>query len=461
MIQVSNISVVKSGIHLFKNLNWRIDEGEHWVIQGDNGNGKSILLEVLAGTVHIPEGTVVYDFIKGETWEERFQERKNKISFIPTQAIQSFLTGIPNLYYQQRYYASNETTATVRSVLGDDLDKLRSLQIPVHFDITRWLDVELTRLSNGQLKKVLILKHFAHQIPKLLLLDYPFEGLDRESRKELSDFLDFITDRYSVQIILTDHHHQLPKVINRRLVLRDFNIHKQERVHDTKVNEGGGHFKTSLPTQTKGEPVVEMKNVTIQYGDSVILEDFNWMVRKGERWALVGENGSGKTTLFSLIYADHPMAYSRPVYLFGKRRGTGESIWDIKARINYMGPELISYMYPKGISMTALDYIRDIHPHARETDLQNLVNFFQAEAFIHKPVKFLSSGQLQLMLLINCFLDEKELLLLDEPFQFLSPGKKALVQEYIESHLPCWKTLILITHYDEDIVKWTQHVMKI
>jgi molybdate transport system ATP-binding protein len=78
-----------------------------------------------------------------------------------------------------------------------------------------------------------------------------------------------------------------------------------------------------------------------------------------------------------------------------------------------------------------------------------------------KPVKFLSSGQLQLMLLINCFLDDKELLLLDEPFQFLSPDKKALVQKYIETHLPLRKTLILITHYDEDIVKWTQQVMRI
>jgi molybdate transport system ATP-binding protein len=203
-----------------------------------------------------------------------------------------------------------------------------------------------------------------------------------------------------------------------------------------------------------------MKNLKIQYGDKVIISDFNWTVGKGERWALVGENGSGKTTLFSLIYADHPMAYSEEVYLFGKRRGTGESIWDIKARINYMGPELINYMYPKGISFSAREYIQDTYD-IDEGVLQDLIAFFHAETFIDKPVKTLSSGQLQLMQLINCFLDEKELLLLDEPFQFLAPEIKALVQQYIESHLPSWKTLILITHYDEDIVKWTQHVMKI
>ncbi|MEJ0028864.1 MAG: ATP-binding cassette domain-containing protein [Bacteroidota bacterium] len=85
------------------------------------------------------------------------------------------------------------------------------------------------------------------------------------------------------------------------------------------------------------EVVVEIRDLKIQYGDTVILKDFNWTVDRGDRWALVGANGSGKTTLFSVIFADHPLAYSQQVYLFGKRRGTGESIWDVKSRINSHG----------------------------------------------------------------------------------------------------------------------------
>ena len=82
----------------------------------------------------------------------------------------------------------------------------------------------------------------------------------------------------------------------------------------------------------------------LQYGDHLIFKDFNWSVSRGDRWVLLGRNGTGKTTLFSMIFADHPMAYTQQIFLFGKRRGTGESIGDIKRRITYLGPEQMSYL---------------------------------------------------------------------------------------------------------------------
>ena len=73
-----------------------------------------------------------------------------------------------------------------------------------------------------------------------------------------------------------------------------------------------------------------MKNVTIRYGDKTILQNINWSVDRGERWLVKGHNGAGKSTLLSLITADNPQAYSQDIQLFDKKRGTGESIWDIK-----------------------------------------------------------------------------------------------------------------------------------
>src|SRR5688572_13384763 len=83
-----------------------------------------------------------------------------------------------------------------------------------------------------------------------------------------------------------------------------------------------------------------MKKVSVQYGDKIILDEVNWKVMKGERWLLSGPNGAGKSTLLSLITADNPKAYANSIFLFGKKRGSGESIWDIKKKIGFISPEL-------------------------------------------------------------------------------------------------------------------------
>ena len=88
---------------------------------------------------------------------------------------------------------------------------------------------------------------------------------------------------------------------------------------------------------------VRMNNVTISYGEKVILSGIYWEVKSGARWALSGPNGAGKSTLLSLITADNPQAYAQNIILFDRKRGTGESIWDIKKRIGYVSPELHVY----------------------------------------------------------------------------------------------------------------------
>lgn len=457
MIDIRNVRVVKAGKELFQHLRWEIKPGENWIVTGKNGCGKTTLLELLAASLHASQGEIVYNFIEGSTWEEQFWDKKKKIKLIPTHAIHALFRGSNDLYYQQRYYASNDAPRTVSDLLGDGIDQIQRLTIPGSLRIDSLLDREITRLSNGQLKKIVLLQSLVPIVPRMLLLDYPYEGLDRQSREDLSEFIDFIVKEHGVQIVLTDHHHHLPSVMNRRLTLENFTIVDESVIVKTEGNHG---FRKKVQfTPSSGEPLVEIRNLRIQYGNTVILDNFNWTIRSGDRWALLGKNGSGKTTLFSLIFADHPMAYSQEIYLFGKRRGTGESIWDIKKRINYLGPEMVSYLNPKTIHASARDFVKSIHENFDALKLESLIQYFQAAAWFERPVKFLSSGQLQLMLIISSFLEEKEVLLLDEPFQFLDPFHKMLVTDYLQTHLNAQTTLILITHYEEDIVNWTEQTM--
>ncbi len=80
------------------------------------------------------------------------------------------------------------------------------------------------------------------------------------------------------------------------------------------------------------------------------LSNINWQINRGERWLLKGVNGAGKSTLISLITGDHPQAYANKVFLFDKKRGSGESIWDIKKKIGFVSPELHWY-FDKTISV--------------------------------------------------------------------------------------------------------------
>jgi molybdate transport system ATP-binding protein len=419
------------------------------------------LLELLSGAVHLPQGELKFSFINGDTWDDRYAQRRKKIHYIPAHAIHSLLSDVQGLYYQQRYYGiGDERIPRVKDVLGKPAEEIKKLPIPESLSINHLLDLEVTRLSNGQLKKVLLLKSVLGDIPELLLLDYPFEGLDFDSREDLCMFIDLLASAYGVQIILVDHLHHLPRAINRRLTLKNFQI-EHEEVYKPVAAPVLPTRAASLTTSHSGTPVVEIKDLKIKYGEHVVLRDFNWTVHQGDRWALTGKNGSGKTTLFSMIFADHPMAYSQKIWLFGRRRGSGESIWEIKNRIAYVGPELASYLGPGAIGLSAKEYILTQNKQLDEMNLAAIINHFDAAAFMNKPVRHLSSGELQLMLIMNSFLTEKELLLLDEPFQFLDPRQRKNLSRYLQTHLHTDTTLILITHYADDLAEWTNRVKAI
>jgi molybdate transport system ATP-binding protein len=373
-----------------------------------------------------------------------------------------FLNGSRELFYQQRYYdIGDEDIPTVSKMLGASIEQLNALTLPESLSITHLLDVEVTRLSNGQLKKLLLLKSFLKGIPRLLLLDYPFEGLDIDSRKHLCSVIDFMATRHQVQIILIDQHHHLPSCINRSMTLNNFKIEKVEAFSPVSVDFDEEEEPAAVPSHMDGEEIIRIRNLQLKYGVRTLFKDFNWQVNRGQRWALVGRNGTGKTTLFSMIYADHPQAYAQEIYLFGRRRGSGESIRDIKKRINYLGPEQISYFNPKSISITGMEYLKSNTSHPDNEVLANLIDHFGAQEIVDKPVRHLSSGELQLLMIMHCFLSEKELFLLDEPFQFLDNVQKKRLKKYLLGHLKEGTTLILITHYENDIRQWTDMKMEI
>jgi molybdate transport system ATP-binding protein len=200
------------------------------------------------------------------------------------------------------------------------------------------------------------------------------------------------------------------------------------------------------------EPVIELNDVHVQHGGKKILDGLNWTVRAGERWALVGPNGSGKSTLISLICGDHPQAYSNDVKLFGKPRGSGESIWDLKRRMGLVSPEIHLYFSePLTATATAATGFFDVLAYRKttpeqEATIRDFFDYFGITTLADRPFARLSTGQQRLVLFIRALVKRPEVLLLDEPFQGLDAPAIAKARSWLDNNLTPDQALIFVSH---------------
>lgn len=208
---------------------------------------------------------------------------------------------------------------------------------------------------------------------------------------------------------------------------------------------------------TPREPVVELRNVNVVYSGNKILDNISWTVKEGERWALIGPNGSGKTTLLSFLTGDHPQAYANDLFLFGRKRGTGESIWDIKQRVGLVSPEIHLYFNQALTGLEAagtgfFDVVspRKLSPEQTQT-IERLFGEFKLESFLSRRLRDMSTGEQRMVLLIRSLVKMPKLIIWDEPFQGLDDGMIKNVNQWLEDHMRPEQSLILVTHHEEEI----------
>ena len=213
------------------------------------------------------------------------------------------------------------------------------------------------------------------------------------------------------------------------------------------------------------EQVVCLNRVSIRYGERTILKELDWTVNRGEKWALSGENGAGKSTLLSLVCADAPQSYACDIALFGRKRGSGESIWEIKKHIGYVSPEM-HRAYLK--NLPAIDIVASglhdsigLYRKVREEDKEICawwMDIFGIAALKDRNFLKLSSGEQRLVLLARAFVKDPELLILDEPLHGLDLYNRRLVKDVIETFCRReGKTLIMVTHYKEELPACIDH----
>lgn len=195
--------------------------------------------------------------------------------------------------------------------------------------------------STGEKRKALLQYLIVEKI-EILILDNPFDALDQDSVKDLKNRLFELRDEISL-IQLVKREEDLLPFIENIIQVREDQISILDRENFSFPYPENIKNLASIPAPLKRyeripKELIKLKNVSVNYEERPILNNINWNVQKGEFWELSGPNGSGKTTLLSMIYGDNPKAYGQGIYLFGNKKGSGESVWEIKDKIGYFSP---------------------------------------------------------------------------------------------------------------------------
>ncbi|EKI7035726.1 molybdate ABC transporter ATP-binding protein ModF [Escherichia coli] len=207
------------------------------------------------------------------------------------------------------------------------------------------------------------------------------------------------------------------------------------------------------------EPRIVLNNGVVSYNDRPILNNLSWQVNPGEHWQIVGPNGAGKSTLLSLVTGDHPQGYSNDLTLFGRRRGSGETIWDIKKHIGYVSSSLhLDYRVSTTVRNVILSgYFDSIGIYQAVSDRQQkLVQQWLDILGIDKrtadaPFHSLSWGQQRLALIVRALVKHPTLLILDEPLQGLDPLNRQLIRRFVDVLISEGETqLLFVSHHAED-----------
>ncbi|MEE4112707.1 MAG: ATP-binding cassette domain-containing protein, partial [Desulfobacteraceae bacterium] len=356
----------------------------------------------------------------------------------------------------------------------------RLADVAARFNLEGLLDKPALAVSTGEMSRVLVARELIRR-PKMLILDEPFDGLDRVGRRDAMMMLDrlaasgmpiiLVTHRPEEMLSVTTHVLSVDggRIVGAGAVVdasRLFDAAPAAATKDRRPHRSSHHPAYREASRcVSAEPLIDMKMVTVRYGDTTVLDRFTWVVAAGQHWAITGPNGAGKSTVLKLITGECLQVYANRVRLFGKDRGAGQTLWETRERLGVVSHDLSSG-YQKHIS--AMDVVCSgffdsvgLYRHCNAAQVATANHWLVQmgiSALCQTPFNQLSQGQRQMILIARAMVKNPDLLILDEPCAGLDPENRRAVLSLLELIGRSGNTgLIFVSHHEKEIPACITH----
>ena len=510
-ITLKNCRIEDSKSVKLENINWTFNTGEAWLVIGANGSGKANFLKALAGELKIIPDSKFADSLYSNFFEQNIEivslekaaslieeERQNDES--------EFVEGGVDIGRTGRIFLAEaicKRKLKRGEPLPDEALRLETFPQIKLCGIEKILDRGLKYMSTGEIRRTLLARSLLSG-KKLLILSDPFAGLDAESRKILLEFFNTVAnkqlkdDDYSdfPRIILgMERYHEIPAAINNVLEFSENKIsfcgskndyekilqnrnqqNEKTRQKDRQEFENSVEkikqetFVLHTVQENQKETLVEMNNVNVGWGDNRVLIDLNWKLNQGEHWLIRGPNGSGKTTFLELITGDNMQVFSNDIKLFGKRRGSGETIWDIKRKLGIVSYRL--HVEYRMVGSTTLENeiisgFRDsigLYEAATDVEKDAAKKWLSLGGFENREKESFSSisyGEQRAILILRAAVKCPPILILDEPCHGLDENYRQKILDLIEIIAQSGTTTLLhVTHDPSEVLPCEKNILE-
>lgn len=461
-IIVENYSAEFGESFTLSNINWTLEENQHWVITGTNGSGKSALSAILAGAGDQTSGSItgLPERVELVSFEAQAELIERELKKDDADIMDVISEGTP----------VREILEEGKS-LNPDFDANLLEELIGKFKLEHMLERSFRKLSTGETRKIMLIRALVNK-PGLLILDEPFDGLDVDSMAMLNELLASHVDTVPMVLVL-NRFDEMPEFITHVAYTDKGQLHHTVDVNDKQAYDDLYqllHLKTTdlevpetdesdrPPALKPEDPLVRLSNIKVAYADNQVINELNWTINPGEHWQLSGPNGSGKTCLLNLITGDHPQCYTNDIFVFGMQRGNGETIWQIKQYIGYVSTAL-QWEYRVSISVRNViisGFHDSIGMYTKSSDKEKQVADQWLELLGMKdradqPYNQLSFGDQRLLLIARAMVKHPTLLILDEPCLGLDDINRQLVLALIEKICASGETTVLyVNHHAED-----------
>ena len=405
-----------------------IRENETWCILGSNRSGADKLVSLFSGETSYETGGVV-----------QVVDNFRVISFSSQQELYEREVRNDDTDYMEKI----DPGTRAGTFIGKSEDATELVRL---FRLDHVLESGYRQLSSGESRKLLILEAITHGV-RHLLIENPYDGLDVDSCREFDRVAQGLQQRGIELVIFLTSRHDIPGWCTHIAYIEDGTIALQgtRKQVSGAIGQENDAKQWSPVSGIKGvedakeTELVRLVEGTVGYGDRTIFSVFDLLVRQGDHTLITGPNGAGKSTLLAVITGDHPDCYTNELYLFGRRRGSGESIWEIKKEMGIVSPALHRSHYVPGSTLQIVisGFFDSIGLYSKFTASQKMraqewLANIGLEAYATVPFRRLSFAQQRLALIARALIKLPRLLILDEPTQGLDDQNRESLLNFLE-----------------------------